>query len=88
MAYKVFRGGGRSAWRNTDDSHALVDTLADSLTEVDVETLADALSDAYALVESLADTVAQVDVETLGDKVSDAHALVKSLADMVGEVAA
>ena len=41
-------------------AQALVDTLPDSLAEVDVETLGDTLSDAHALVESLADTMAEV----------------------------
>ena len=35
-------------------------TLADSVAEVDVETLGDTVSDAHALVESLAKTVAEV----------------------------
>ena len=42
------------------DAEALVDTLADSLAEVDVEMLGETLSDAHALVESLADTVGEV----------------------------
>ena len=42
------------------DAQALHDTLADSLAEVDVETLGDTLTDAHALVVTLADTVAEV----------------------------
>ena len=42
------------------DAQSLFDTLADSLAEVDVETLGDKLSDAQTLVELLADTVAEV----------------------------
>ena len=41
-------------------AQALIDTLPDSLAEVDVETLGDTLSDAHTLVELLADTVADV----------------------------
>ena len=37
-----------------------METLVDSLAEVDIETLSDTLSDAHPLVESLADTVAEV----------------------------
>ena len=42
------------------DAQVLVDSLADSLAEVDVEMLGDTLSDAHALVETLADTVEEV----------------------------
>ena len=42
------------------DAGTLVDTLADSLAEVDVEMLGDTVSDADAPVELLADTVAEV----------------------------
>ena len=42
------------------DAQVLVDSLADSLAEVDVEMLGDTLSNAHALVETLADTVAEV----------------------------
>ena len=37
-----------------------MDTLADSLAEVDVESLLDTLSDALALVKSLAQTVEEI----------------------------
>ena len=43
-----------------DDAQALVDSLADSRAEVDVEMLSDTLSDAHALVETLADTIEEV----------------------------
>ena len=39
------------------DAQALHDTLADSLAEVDAETLGDTLSDAHPMVETLADMV-------------------------------
>ena len=42
------------------DLHPLVDTLADSLAEADVETLGDRVSVTHAMVKSLADTVAEV----------------------------
>ena len=43
-----------------DDPQALVDTLADSLPEVEIETLGDTLSDGQAPVERLTHTVAEV----------------------------
>ena len=45
--------------RNTrGDSHVLVDKMADSLAEVETETLGDTLSDAQTLVKSLANRIA------------------------------
>ena len=41
-------------------AQALLDTLPDSLAEVDVETLGDTLSDAHALVELLGATIGEV----------------------------
>ena len=40
------------------DAQALVDTMADSLSELNAETVGDTLSDVHALVTSLDDTVA------------------------------
>ena len=42
------------------DPRALVATLADSLAEVEAETLGDTVRDAYALVKSLADMEEEV----------------------------
>ena len=42
------------------DAEALVDTLGDSVAEVEAERLGDTLSDAQAQVETLADTVGDV----------------------------
>ena len=52
------------------DARALVKKLADSLAEVDTETLIDILSDAEALIDTLAHLQAEVEAETLGDKLS------------------
>ena len=49
---------------------------------MEVETLADTMSDAQALLDSLANSLAEVEAETLGDKLTDAQALVKTLADL------
>ena len=43
-----------------DEAHALVDTLADTLAEVKVVTLAEKRGDTHALVDTLAATVAEV----------------------------
>ena len=64
------------------DSQVLVETLADSLAEVEAKTLSDTLSDAKALVDTLDDSLAEVDAETLGDTLSDAQAMVDTLADL------
>ena len=55
------------------DAEALVDTLADSLIEVEVERLGDTLGDmdAEALVDTLADWLVEVEAETLGDTVGE-----------------
>ena len=42
------------------DSHALVDTLADTLEQVEVVTLGDSLCDASELNDPLADTLSEV----------------------------
>ena len=67
-------------------AHRSVCRVADSLAEVDVETLGDTVSDAHALVKSLADTVAEVEVETPGETRGDAQALLDTVAALVSEV--
>ena len=42
------------------DSQVLVETLADSLAEVEAKTVGDTLSDAQAMVDTLADSQAEV----------------------------
>ena len=63
----------------TGDAHTLVETLANTLTEVEAVTLLDTWGDAQALVDTLADTLEAVEAVTLGDARSDAHALVDTL---------
>ena len=63
------------------DAHALVDTPADTLAEVEAVTLADTRGDAQALIDTLADTLAEVEAVTLADTRNDAQALVDTLAD-------
>ena len=49
------------------DAHALVDTLADTLAQVEAVTLGDIRGDAHALVDSLHETLAEVEAMKLGD---------------------
>ena len=69
-------------------SHALADTLL----EVEPETLRNTLTDVMteALIDALADTLAEVEAETLGDPLADvkAEALLHALAGTVAEVEA
>ena len=60
----------------------MVDTLTDSLAEMDGGTLGYKLIDAQALVEKLADSLAEVKAETLDDKLSDKQAMLETLADL------
>ena len=72
------------------EAEALVDTLADTLAEVEAEALGDTLGDfeAEAPVDILADTLAELEAETLGVTLGDveAEALVDTLADTPAEV--
>ena len=63
------------------DAQALVDTMADSLAELEAARLAATLSDAQALVDTLGDSQGEVEGQTLGDKLSDAQALFDTLVD-------
>ena len=49
------------------DAHLLFNTLADTLSEVEVVTLGDIRSHSQALVDSLADTLAELEAMALGD---------------------
>ena len=49
------------------DVHALVATLADTLTEMEAVTPGDKRGDAHTLVETLANTLAEVEAVTLLD---------------------
>ena len=60
----------------------MVDTLTDSLAEMDAGTLGYKLIDAQALVDTLADSQEEVEAETLGDTLSDAQPMVDTLADL------
>ena len=66
--------------------------LADTLLEVEPETLRNTLADVMteALIDALADTLAEVEAETLGDTLADvkAEALLHALAGTVAEVEA
>ena len=72
------------------EAEALVDTLADTLAEVEAEALGDTLGDfeAEAPVDILADTLAELEGETLGVTLGDveAEALVDTLVDTPAEV--
>ena len=67
------------------DAHTLVETLANTLAEVEAVTLLDTWGDAQALVDTLADTLEAVEAVTLGDARSDAHALVDTLASTLAK---
>ena len=67
---------------------AVVETLADTLAEVDAVTLADTVGDALALVDTFAEPIEEVEAETLGDTRGDAEALVDTMADKLAEVEA
>ena len=43
-----------------DDAHAQVDTLADTLAELEAVTLGDTRGDVHELVDTLADTLSEV----------------------------
>ena len=60
LADKVGAVAPQSECDTRGDPHPLVDTLADSLAEGDVETLGDRVSVTHAMVKSLADAVAEV----------------------------
>ena len=48
-------------------SQALIDTLPDTLQEMEAVTLGDRRGDAQALVDGLADTLPEVEAVTIGD---------------------
>ena len=67
------------------DAHALVDTLAYTLAEVQSVTLGNTQSDAHAVMDTMADTVADLHASTLGDRRGDEHVVVDALADNLAE---
>ena len=58
--------------------HALVETPADPVAEVDAVTIDDTQGDTHALVDTPAYTLAEAVVDLIGDKPGDTHALVET----------
>ena len=63
------------------NAQALVDTLADTVTEMEEKSLGDTESGAKPLFDDRAETLAEVEAVTPGDTLGDAHALNDLLGD-------
>ena len=74
-----------TCWLTVSDTlgnkQALVETLADTVPEMEDKSVGDTLGNAQALVDTLADTVAEEEALTSGDTLRDAHALNYLLGD-------
>ena len=68
------------------NDQALVDTLADTVPEMEEKSPGDTQGGAQALLDTRPDKVEQLEAVTPGDTLGDARALVDTLADTVQEM--
>ena len=73
--------GGGDTCDTLGDARALVDTLADTVQEMEEYLVVDKRVGTQALMDAMAKTLAEVEAVTPGDKLGDAHALNYLVAD-------